>query len=172
MAETELSWVERAADAAIEHAHRRGAKQIVCASGVSPSGPIHLGNLREVMTAHLVTEEIIARGHDAVHLHSWDDYDRFRKVPAGLDQNLAEHVGRPLAAVPDPYRERDSYATHFIAEFTAALARMGVRMREVRQSQQYPRGTYNAAIRQAMDRRGRYSTSSPSSKPRACTARR
>ena len=154
MAETELSWVERAADAAIEHAHRRGAKQIVCASGVSPSGPIHLGNLREVMTAHLVTEEIIARGHDAVHLHSWDDYDRFRKVPAGLDQSLAEHVGRPLAAVPDPYRERDSYAAHFIAEFTAALARMGVRMREVRQSQQYPRGTYNAAIRQAMDRRG------------------
>jgi lysyl-tRNA synthetase class 1 len=154
VAETELSWVQRAADAAIEHAHRSGAKQIVCASGVSPSGPIHLGNLREVMTAHFVAEEIFSRGHDVVHLHSWDDYDRFRKVPAGLDEGLAEHVGRPLAAVPDPYGERDSYAAHFIAEFTDSLARMGVRMREVRQSEQYPRGTYNAGIRQAMDRRG------------------
>ena len=61
MAETELSWVERAADAAIEHAHRSGGKQIVCASGVSPSGPIHLGNLREVMTAHFVAEEIFSQ---------------------------------------------------------------------------------------------------------------
>jgi lysyl-tRNA synthetase class 1 len=154
VAETELSWVQRAADAAIEHAHRAGAKQIVCASGVSPSGPIHLGNLREVMTAHFVAEEILSRGYDVVHLHSWDDYDRFRKVPAGLDEGLAEHVGRPLATVPDPYGERDSYAAHFIAEFTDALARMGVRMREVRQSEQYPRGTYNTGIRQAMNRRG------------------
>ncbi|MGH3776945.1 MAG: lysine--tRNA ligase [Pseudonocardiaceae bacterium] len=154
MAETELSWIQRAADAAIEHAHRSGVQQIVCASGVSPSGPIHLGNLREVMTAHLVAEEIKSRGYHAVHLHSWDDYDRLRKVPAGLDEGLAEHVGRPVAAVPDPYGERDSYAAHFIAEFTDALARMGVWMREVRQSEQYPRGTYNAAIRHAMGRRG------------------
>lgn len=154
MTEAELSWIQRAADAAIEHARRSGEKQIVCASGISPSGPIHLGNLREVMTAHFVAEEIKSRGHDAVHLHSWDDYDRLRKVPAGLDQGLAEHIGRPLAAVPDPYGERDSYAAHFIAEFTDALARMGVRMHEVRQSEQYPRGTYNAAIRQAMDLRG------------------
>ncbi len=55
--------------------------------------------------------------------------------------------------MPDPYGERESYAEHFIVEFADALARMGVRMREVRQSELYPRGTYNAAIRQAMDRR-------------------
>jgi lysyl-tRNA synthetase class 1 len=142
------------ADAAIGHARRRGERTIVCVSGVSPSGPIHLGNLREVMTAHFVAEDIKSRGHDAVHLHSWDDYDRLRKVPAGLDEGLFEHAGRALSAVPDPYGERDSYASHFIAEFSAALSRMGVRMREVRQSQMYPRGTYNAAIRRAMDRRG------------------
>ncbi|MGH3619893.1 MAG: hypothetical protein ACRDQV_18030, partial [Pseudonocardiaceae bacterium] len=57
----------RAADAVIDHAHRSnakqlGVKQIVRASGVSSSGPIHLGNLREVMTAHLVAEEISSRG--------------------------------------------------------------------------------------------------------------
>ncbi|MGH3814392.1 MAG: lysine--tRNA ligase [Pseudonocardiaceae bacterium] len=148
-----MSWIQRAADAAIDHASRSGTKTIVCASGVSPSGPIHLGNLREVMTAHFVAEEIKSRGHDAVHLHSWDDYDRLRKVPVGLDPALSEHVGRPLSAVPDPYGERGSYASHFIAEFSAALARLGVVMHEVRQSEQYPRGTYNAAIRQSMDQR-------------------
>lgn len=154
MAETEFSWIQRAADAAIVHAQRTGQKTIVCASGVSPSGPIHLGNLREVMSAHFVADEITARGVDAVHLHSWDDYDRFRKVPAGLDEGLAQYVGSPVARVPDPYGARDSYATHFMAEFTHALARLGVSMREVRQSERYPAGTYNSAIRHAMDERG------------------
>ena len=57
----------------------------MCASGLSPSGPIHLGNLREVMTPHLVADEIRRRGRDCVHLISWDDYDRFRRVPGSVD---------------------------------------------------------------------------------------
>ncbi|MBF6339787.1 lysine--tRNA ligase [Nocardia abscessus] len=146
--------MQRAADAAIEHARESSATTIVCASGISPSGPIHLGNLREVMTAHLVAEEIKARGIAAEHIHSWDDYDRFRKVPAGLPEQWDQHIGKPLAEVPDPYGQRDSYASHFIAEFTTALQRLGVEMREIRQSQQYPAGIYNASIRRAMDARG------------------
>ncbi len=38
------------------------ARVITVASGLSPSGPIHLGNLREVMTPHLVADEIRRRG--------------------------------------------------------------------------------------------------------------
>lgn len=155
MAETESSWIQRAADDVIKHAraaHDGGT--IVCETGISPSGPIHLGNLREIMTVHFVAEELKARGYDAVHIHSWDDYDRFRKVPAGLDPSLAEHIGRPVAAVPDPCGgAHDSYASHFLAEFTGALAVLGVGMREIRQSEEYPRGAYNSSIRFVMDRR-------------------
>lgn len=153
MAERELTWVSRAADAVIERARRHQAKTIICASGISPSGPIHLGNLREVMTTHFICEEIKSRGYDAIHLHSWDDYDRLRNVVAGLEKELSEHIGRPLAAVPDPYGTQDSYASHFITEFTGPLKRMGVQMHEVRQSDQYMRGRYNTSIRLAMDRR-------------------
>jgi lysyl-tRNA synthetase, class I len=149
-----MSWIQRAADDVVAHARAHGATKIVCESGISPSGPIHLGNLREVMTVHFVAEELKARGHDAEHVHSWDDYDRLRKVPAGLDESLAEHVGRPVAAVPDPCGEHDSYATHFLAEFSAALSTMGVAMRGIRQSERYPRGAYNPAIRLSMARRG------------------
>jgi lysyl-tRNA synthetase class 1 len=127
---------------------------LVCASGISPSGPIHLGNLREVVTAHLVAEALRRRGHQAVHLHSWDDYDRLRKVPAGLDPSLQAYIGRPLSAVPDPAGELDSYASHFIAEFTAALDVLGIRVQAVRQSERYPRGDYNREIRRALDQRG------------------
>src|SRR6187549_556654 len=95
-------WVTRAADDAIRHAGGTD-RLITCASGASPSGPVHLGNLREFLTVHFVAEEIRRRGVAARHLHSWDDYDRFRKVPAGIDPSWAEHIGRPLSAVPDPW---------------------------------------------------------------------
>ncbi|MBV9819893.1 MAG: lysine--tRNA ligase [Solirubrobacterales bacterium] len=129
-------------------------RRIVCASGISPSGPIHMGNLREVFTTHLVAEALRRRGREVVHLHSWDDYDRFRKVPAGVDPGFERYVGWPLAEIPDPRGGAGSYAEHFMAEFRAALARLGIVMTEVRQSEQYPKGSYNVAIRRAMDERG------------------
>ena len=133
---------------------RSPGQTLVCASGISPSGPIHLGNLREVVTAHLVAEALRRRGHPTVHLHSWDDYDRLRKVPAGLDPSLQDYVGRPLSAVPDPAGELDSYASHFIAEFSRALTALGIPVQAVRQSERYPRGDYNRYIRRALDERG------------------
>ncbi len=126
---------------------------IVCASGVSPSGSIHLGNLREVMTVHLVAEELRRRGRRVEHLHSWDDFDRLRKVPEGLPDAFAEHVGRPLVDVPDPGGEYDSYADRHIQEFTASLEAIGVSLRPIRQAAAYRSGTYREPIKVAMDRR-------------------
>src|SRR6478609_1757354 len=83
---TETDWVSRFADDVIAESERRAAgKPVVVASGLSPSGPIHLGNLREVMTPHFVADEIRRRGIDCEHIISWDDFDRFRKVPFGVD---------------------------------------------------------------------------------------
>ncbi len=108
--ENGFDWVTRFADDVIVEAERRSpGKAIVCASGLSPSGPIHLGNLREVMTPHLVADEIRRRGHAVEHILSWDDYDRFRRVPGGIDPSWAEHIGKPLTAVPAP--PGSSYAT-------------------------------------------------------------
>jgi lysyl-tRNA synthetase class 1 len=152
--ETDATWMDRLARE-VEEARGPFApgRVIVCESGISPSGPIHLGNFREVFTVHLVAEALRRRGHEVVHLHSWDDYDRLRKVPAGIDPAFVEHIGKPLSAVPDPYGERDSWASHFIAEFTDSLAAVGVEMHSVRQSERYPAGTYNASIRRAMEQR-------------------
>src|SRR6478609_3888303 len=144
-------WVTRAADDAIRHAHDRygddlGDHVITCASGASPSGPVHLGNLREFLTVHFVAEEIKRRGIPARHLHSWDDYDRFRKVPAGIDPSWSEHIGRPLSAVPDPWACHESWAEHFKAPLRAALAEMGVEMEEVSQTERYRSGAYTEQV--------------------------
>ena len=129
-------------------------RPIVVASGISPSGPIHMGNLREVFTTHLVAEALRRRGREVLHLHSWDDYDRFRKVPAGVDPSFERYVGMPLAAIPDPEGGSGSYAEHFMDELRASLEVLGIQMTEVQQSERYPAGAYNASIRRAMDERG------------------
>ncbi|WP_369200745.1 lysine--tRNA ligase [Streptomyces sp. PU-14G] len=155
----EADWVSRIADDVIAEAERRGLKKIVCASGLSPSGPIHLGNLREVMVPHLVADEIKRRGLDCEHLLSWDDYDRFRKVPAGVegvDASWDEHIGRPLTAVPAPEGSPyGSWAEHFRAAMEASLLELGVEYRGISQTAQYTAGTYTEQILFAMRERER-----------------
>ncbi|MER5545881.1 lysine--tRNA ligase [Streptomyces sp. NPDC002589] len=151
-------WVSRFADEVIEESERRApGKPVVVASGLSPSGPIHLGNLREVMTPHLVADEIRRRGHQVRHLISWDDFDRYRKVPAGIagvDESWAEHIGKPLTSVPAP--QGSSYANwaeHFKAAMIASLAELGVEFDGISQTAQYTSGVYREQILHAMKHR-------------------
>lgn len=155
---TEADWVSRFADEVIAESERRApGKPVVVASGLSPSGPIHLGNLREVMTPHLVADEIRRRGHQVRHLISWDDYDRYRKVPAGVpgvDESWAEHIGKPLTSVPAPAGSAyPNWAEHFKAAMTAALDELGVEYDGISQTEQYTAGAYREQILHAMRHR-------------------
>ncbi len=159
----EQDWVTRLADEVIEEATARQGgtltRPIVCASGLSPSGPIHLGNLREVMVPHFVADEIARRGIAVEHIISWDDYDRFRKVPAaveGVDESWNEHVGKPLSSVPAPAGSGyPNWAEHFKAVMKAALEMLGVTYRGISQTQQYTSGAYREQVLHAMRERDR-----------------
>jgi lysyl-tRNA synthetase, class I len=157
---TETDWVSRFADDVIAESERRApGKPVVVASGLSPSGPIHLGNLREVMTPHLVADEIRRRGHEVRHLISWDDYDRYRKVPAGVpgvDDSWAEHIGKPLTSVPAPAgSEYPNWAEHFKAAMVESLAELGVEYDPISQTEQYTSGVYREQILHAMKHRAK-----------------
>lgn len=153
-------WVSRFADEVIEESERRApGKPVVVASGLSPSGPIHLGNLREVMTPHLVADEIRRRGHQVRHLISWDDYDRYRKVPkgiAGVDEKAwQEHIGKPLTSVPAPKGSSyPNWAEHFKASMIESLAELGVEFDGISQTAQYTSGVYREQILHAIKHRG------------------
>jgi lysyl-tRNA synthetase, class I len=155
--DTGFDWVTRFADEVIAEAQRRSpGKTIVCASGLSPSGPIHLGNLREVMTPHLVADEIRRRGHAVEHIVSWDDYDRFRRVPGGIDPSWAQHIGKPLTSVPAPAGSPyATWAEHFKAAMIASLDELGVEFRGISQTAMYTSGAYRAQIVLAMRERAR-----------------
>ncbi|MCF3103267.1 lysine--tRNA ligase [Streptomyces roseoverticillatus] len=156
---TEADWVSRFADEVIAEAERRApGKPIVVASGLSPSGPIHLGNLREVMTPHLVADEIRRRGHEVRHVLSWDDYDRYRKVPGGvpgIDESWAAHIGKPLTSVPAPAGSAyPNWAEHFKAAMVASLAELGIEYDPISQTEQYTTGVYREQVLHAMKHRG------------------
>ncbi len=176
-------WVSRYADEVVAEWERRAQESksatdvLTVASGLSPSGPIHLGNLREVMTPHLVADELRRRGHTVRHVLSWDDYDRFRKVPhgvAGVDDSWAEHVGKPLTSVPAPKGSpHPNWAEHFKAAMAAALAELGVTYEGISQTAQYTSGVYRAQVLHAVRNRaeidavlGQYRTRKPAKAPR------
>jgi lysyl-tRNA synthetase class 1 len=164
---TSQDWVATLADEVIAAARKETAdpedhgegRTIVCASGLSPSGPIHLGNLREVLTPHLVADEIRRRGLRCEHLISWDDFDRFRRVPKGvdgIDGSWAEHIGKPLTSVPPPRGSGyTNWAEHFKAPMIDALDRLGVPFRGVSQTQMYTSGAYVEPTLLAMRERAR-----------------
>jgi lysyl-tRNA synthetase class 1 len=150
-------WVLEAADQVIAEAQRRGSgAALVCASGISPSGPIHLGNLREVMVPHFVADELRRRGLECRHVLSWDDYDRLRKVPAGVaPDSFLRYIGMPLTAVPDPCGAHENWAEHFKEPFRAALRALGVAVVEISQTRMYGSGAYRDQIVLAMSERAR-----------------
>ncbi len=150
-------WISKVADGVeariqrdIDSGVRKADETVVCASGISPSGPIHLGNLRELMTTHFIAEELKGRGHNAEHIHSWDDYDRFRKVPVGVPDEWEQHIGKPLCNVPDPSGEFDSYGDRFRIQFQQSVEPLGVQCRWIQQSKNYPAGAYRKRMREAL----------------------
>ena len=162
-------WVARtAAQVQTEGERRHPGEAPTCASGISPSGSVHLGNLRELMTPHLVADEVRRNGTPCRHILSWDDYDRLRRVPAGLPDSFTEYIGRPLTSVPDPCGEHDNYAEHFKDPLREALDLLGIQVTEISQTEMYTSGAYTEQIVLAMRRRadigtvlGRYRTKRP-----------
>ena len=125
-------WVARTAGEVRAEAERRHpGLPPTCASGISPSGPVHLGNLRELMTPHLVSDEVRRNGAPCRHLLSWDDYDRLRRVPLGVPDSFAEHIGRPLTAVPDPCGQHENFAEHVKEPLRESLDRLGIQVTSI-----------------------------------------
>ena len=123
------------------------------AAGISPSGTVHFGNLRDVMTTWQVLSALKALGKPVRFIFSWDDYDRFRKVPQGVDASFEQYIGLPLSKVPDPFGELPSYARHFEAQFERTISRLGIPLEYRSQTEMYTRGDYDQQILHALAHR-------------------
>lgn len=124
-----------------------------CAAGISPSGVVHFGNFRDVMTSFAVAKALQKKGKKVRFLFSWDDFDRFRKVPVGVDESFSQYIGMPLTSVPDPQGEFESYAERFQKEFEQAMKELQIEMEYVYQTKEYASGRYDDAMFHALNKR-------------------
>ncbi len=125
----------------------------ICASGISPSGPVHAGNFREIITTDFVVKSLQHMDNETRFIYSWDDYDRFRKVPEGVPDEWEQYIGLPLAEVPDPWDCHDSYARHFEAKLEDELKDMHMDIEFIRQSAMFQDCKYTGLIRNAVQHR-------------------
>ena len=144
-------WADHAASRTI--AAHPDAETYTVAAGITPSGVVHIGNFREIITVDLVARALRDRGKQVRFIYSWDDFDVFRKVPAGMPEQdmLAANLRRSIADVPDPYGEHDSYATHNIAALERSIEPLAIDCEFIRQSKRYRAGAYAQGIRTALE---------------------
>ncbi len=151
-------WADLTAERVIRERGER--ERYVVAAGVAPSGSVHFGHLREVMSAELVVRALRDRGRQVRFIYFWDDYDVFRKVPANLPrrEELARHLRKPVVAVPDPYGTAPNYAARFERSLEQVLPQLGIEPKYRYQAERYRAGCYAAGIRRALERRGEIRT--------------
>ncbi|HVL47754.1 MAG TPA: lysine--tRNA ligase [Candidatus Thermoplasmatota archaeon] len=139
------------ADVLADELHRRGSHHVF-ATAITPSGPIHVGNMREVLTTEAVYRAVKGLGDDAELIYIGDTYDPLRKVYPFLDKATYEpHVGKPLSDIPCPCGSHPSYAHHFLEPFLADLEQLGVRPKVLLAHEMYREGMYLDATKDAMD---------------------
>jgi lysyl-tRNA synthetase class 1 len=120
------------------------------ATGITPSGPIHIGNMREVLTGDLVYKAIRSRGLNAELLYFADDFDPLRKRYPFLPESFSAYVGKPISDIPCPCGKCGSYAEHFLHPFLDALKELDISPRVIYSSQEYRNGSYTEEIRSAL----------------------
>ncbi len=123
------------------------------ATGITPSGHIHLGNLREMLTADAVKRAIEDRGGKAEIIYVADTFDPLRRRYPFLPERYEEFVGMPLCNIPDPEGCHDNYAEHFLEPFLRSLDVLGIKVKVKKAHEMYLGGEYNERIIQSLKNR-------------------
>lgn len=150
-----MHWSERLADKVIE---RNPNKEVyVCAAGTSPSGSVHIGNFRDIAVPYFVALALRKKGKKVRFILSWDDFDRFRKVPVNVSKivdGYENYVGCPYNLIPNPYNDGlESYADHFEKEYEASLKDLGIEVEYIYQSKEYMSGRYAKKVVYSLEKR-------------------
>jgi lysyl-tRNA synthetase class 1 len=137
-------WAERVADSL-------GAGPHVVVSGISVSGNIHAGNLREVLVAEAVANALRQRGEEVRFIFHADTIDPLRKIAPGIPQSYEEYIGHSLSHIPDPEGCHVSYAEHFLVPFEEALSEMEMDIEVLRSHDLYEQGVYTEVTSEAIE---------------------
>jgi lysyl-tRNA synthetase class 1 len=148
-----VHWADECAQKVIRE---KGEKELyTCASGITPSGTVHIGNFREIISVELVVRALRDLGKNVRFIYSWDDYDVFRKVPKNMpkQEELVKFLRFPITMVPDPWERDSSYARHHEVDVESSLPTVGIFPEFICQAERYRSSRYAQGIRRALEHR-------------------
>ena len=116
------------------------------ATGISPTGIIHVGSLREAITGESVRSAVEGLGKDVKLIYLVDSFDPLRKCYDFLPKEYEKYVGMPISRIPCPCGKHKNYAQHFVQPFLDAVDSLGVKCEIIWTHELYDKGEFAEAI--------------------------
>ncbi len=124
-------------------------------TGYGPSGLPHIGTFGEVLRTTMVRQAFRRLSDLPTRLVAFsDDMDGLRKVPDNVPNRemLADHLGRPLTAVPDPFGSHDSFGAHNNGRLQGFLDAFGFEYEFLSSTDCYRSGRFDRTLRAVLER--------------------
>jgi lysyl-tRNA synthetase, class I len=130
---------------------------VIFETGYGPSGLPHIGTFGEVARTTMVRHAFRVLTDDKIKtrlIAFSDDLDGLRKVPDNIPNKdmVAEHLGKPLTRVPDPFGTHPSFGEHNNARLRAFLDTFGFEYEFLSSTQCYTSGRFDAALMRVLER--------------------
>jgi len=129
---------------------------IIFETGYGPSGLPHIGTFGEVARTTMVRHAFRVLTEDKVPTRLIcfsDDMEGLRKVPDNIPNKemVAQHLGKPLTQVPDPFGEYPSFGQHNNARLKAFLDTFGFDYEFLSATECYTSGRFDATLLKVLE---------------------
>ena len=124
-------------------------------TGYGPSGLPHIGTFGEVARTTMVRRAFETLSDIPTRLICFsDDMDGLRKVPDNIPQKelIAQYLGKPLTAVPDPFGTHESFGAHMNAKLCAFLDHFGFQYEFKSSTETYKAGEFDKTLLTLLER--------------------
>src|SRR5262245_43520904 len=152
LAEQSAAWPFEEARKIVARLKRRPKDEVIFSTGYGPSGLPHIGTFGEVARTTMVRHAFHVLTDDKIKtrlITFSDDMDALRKVPDNVPNKdmLAQHLGKPLTRVPDPFsNEHPSFGAANNARLRAFLDRFGFDYEFASSTDYYTSGHFDATL--------------------------
>src|SRR5271166_1347985 len=151
LAEQSNAWPFEQAKAIVARLKKKPKDEVIFETGYGPSGLPHIGTFGEVARTSMVRHAFRVLTEDKIKtrlIAFSDDMDGLRKVPDNIPNKelVAQHLGKPLTRVPDPFGTHKSFAEHNNARLRAFLDQFGFDYEFMSSTACYTSGRFDDAL--------------------------
>lgn len=97
----------------------------------TPSGEIPISSLRGPIITDALYRTFKKHGLDVRYVFTIDDYDPMDSQSMRQKAGMAEHMGKPFAAIPSPDPSATDFARYHASRFLSTFATLGIRPQEI-----------------------------------------